>query len=99
MMTSILVAVLLASVSLLQAGPGHDHPEEPGGGAMPGGPVELTEQQAANLRLETVEAELRRLRSSSVVTGPVTPAQVKIRWDETQKAPAKVRAPRKRKTS
>jgi len=51
------------------------------------------------IALETIEAELRRLRSSSVVTGPVTPAQVKIRWDETQKAPAKVRAPRKRKTS
>lgn len=51
------------------------------------------------IRLEYIEAELRRLRSSSVVTGPVTPAQVRIKWDETQKAPAKVRAPRKRKTS
>lgn len=61
MMTSILVAVLLASVSLLQAGPGHDHPEEPGGGSMTGGPVELTEQQEANLRLETVEAEVVEL--------------------------------------
>jgi cobalt-zinc-cadmium efflux system membrane fusion protein len=56
-----LLAVLLASAPLLRAGPGHDHPEEPGGGAMHGGPVELTEQQAANLRLETVEAEVVEL--------------------------------------
>ena len=46
------------------------------------------------IRLEYIEAELRRLRSSSVVTGPVTPAQVRIEWDGTQKAPRK---PRKRK--
>lgn len=61
MKRSILVAVLFAPVASLQAGPGHDHPEEPGGGAMHGGPVELTEQQAANLRLETVEAEVVEL--------------------------------------
>lgn len=51
------------------------------------------------IQIEFIEAELRRLRSSSAVTGPVTPAQVRIKWDETSKAPAKVRAPRKRKTS
>ncbi len=61
MKTIILVIVLLGSSLLLHAGPGHDHPEEPGGGAMHGGPVELTEQQAANLRLETVEAEVVEL--------------------------------------
>jgi len=46
------------------------------------------------IRLEYIEAELRRLRSSSVVTGPVTPAQVRVRWNETAKTPRK---PRKRK--
>ena len=56
MKRSIALAVLLATTSLLPAGPGHDHPEEPGGGGTHGGPVELTAQQAANLRLETVEA-------------------------------------------
>lgn len=61
MKRSILVAVLSASALPLRAGPGHDHPEQPGGGAMHGGPVELTEQQAANLRLETVEAEVVEL--------------------------------------
>jgi multidrug efflux pump subunit AcrA (membrane-fusion protein) len=61
MKTVILVIVLLASSRLSHAGPGHDHPAEPGGGAMHGGPVELTEQQAANLGLETVEAEVVEL--------------------------------------
>lgn len=56
MRITIALAVLLTSVPLLRAGPGHDHPEEPGGGGTQGGPVELTAEQAANLRLETVEA-------------------------------------------
>ena len=56
MKRSIALAVLLATTSLLPAGPGHDHHEEPGGGGTHGGPVELTAKQAANLRLETVEA-------------------------------------------
>jgi multidrug efflux pump subunit AcrA (membrane-fusion protein) len=61
MKTIILVIILLGSSPLSHAGPGHDHPGEPGGGAMHGGPVELTEQQAANLGLETVEAEVVEL--------------------------------------
>lgn len=54
----ILIAYLIVAALPLHAGPGHDHPEEPGGAADHGGPLELTEQQAANLRLETKEAEI-----------------------------------------
>jgi len=54
----IVLICLIAAAWPLRAGPGHDHPEEPGGAAGHGGPVELTEQQAANLQLETKEAEI-----------------------------------------
>ena len=57
----IITAAVLAVVSSLRAGPGHDHPKEPGGGDVHGGPVELTEQQAANLHLETAEAGIVEL--------------------------------------
>lgn len=61
-MKSIIITVaLLAVVSALRAGPGHDHPKEPGGGDAHSGPVELTEQQAANLHLETAEAGIIEL--------------------------------------
>jgi cobalt-zinc-cadmium efflux system membrane fusion protein len=52
---------LLAAATPLRAGPGHDHPSEPGGAAPQGGPVELTAQQAANLGMQTVEAEIIEL--------------------------------------
>lgn len=52
---------LLAAAIPLRAGPGHDHPSEPGGAAPQGGPVELTAQQAANLGMQTVEAEIIEL--------------------------------------
>jgi len=52
---------LLAAAIPLRAGPGHDHPSEPGGAAPQGGPVELTAPQAANLGLQTVEAEIIEL--------------------------------------
>ena len=46
----------------LQAGPGHDHPNEPGAcGAMAAGPVVITEVQAANLGLQSVEAQVAEL--------------------------------------
>ena len=57
----LVLAVLATGIPLLQAGPGHDHPSEPGGAAPQGGPVELTSQQAANLGLQTVEAEIVEL--------------------------------------
>jgi len=56
MRTIIIAAAFMAAASPLRAGPGHDHPNEPGGGDMHGGPVELTAGQAANLGLETAEA-------------------------------------------
>jgi multidrug efflux pump subunit AcrA (membrane-fusion protein) len=56
-MPTILICLLAAALSL-RAGPGHDHPEEPGGAADHGGPVELTEQQATNLHLQTTEAKI-----------------------------------------
>ena len=52
---------LLAAAIPLHAGPGHDHPSEPGGAAPQDGPVELTAQQAANLGMQTVEAEIIEL--------------------------------------
>ncbi len=52
---------LLAAAMPLHAGPGHDHPSEPGGAAPQDGPVELTAQQAANLGMQTVEAEIIEL--------------------------------------
>jgi multidrug efflux pump subunit AcrA (membrane-fusion protein) len=61
MKTNLLALVLLASVPLLHAGPGHDHPAEPGGAGGTGGPVVLSPEQAANLQLATVEAEITEL--------------------------------------
>ncbi|MEX1045026.1 MAG: efflux RND transporter periplasmic adaptor subunit [Chthoniobacterales bacterium] len=58
MKTILILAVLAAFAVNSHAGPGHDHPEEPGGAAPQGGPVVLTEQQAANLGLQSVEAEI-----------------------------------------
>jgi multidrug efflux pump subunit AcrA (membrane-fusion protein) len=58
MKTSLIIPLLLLAASSLRAGPGHDHPEEPGGGAAHGGPVTLSEEQAANLRLQTEEASI-----------------------------------------
>ncbi|MBU3664637.1 MAG: HlyD family efflux transporter periplasmic adaptor subunit [Chthoniobacterales bacterium] len=55
------IAIIAVAASALNAGPGHDHPEEPGGAAVQGGPVELTQQQADNLGLQTVEAEITEL--------------------------------------
>ena len=53
---------LAVAAMTLRAGPGHDHPDEPGsGGAAVDGPVVLTATQAANLQLETVEAEITEL--------------------------------------
>jgi multidrug efflux pump subunit AcrA (membrane-fusion protein) len=53
---------LAVAAMTLRAGPGHDHPDEPGsGGATAGGPVVLTATQAANLQLETVEAEITEM--------------------------------------
>jgi len=57
----LILAALATGLSFLQAGPGHDHPSEPDGAAPQGGPVELTEQQAVNLGLQTVEAEIIEL--------------------------------------
>lgn len=61
MKTSLIIPLLLLAASSLRAGPGHDHPEEPGGGAPHGGPVTLSEEQAANLRLQTEEASIVEL--------------------------------------
>jgi cobalt-zinc-cadmium efflux system membrane fusion protein len=59
MKTHLIILGLLAAVPALRAGPGHDHGEEPGaGGGAHGGPVELSEEQTANLQLETAEAEI-----------------------------------------
>ncbi len=52
---------ILTGTCFLHAGPGHDHPEESGSPIAHDGPVVLTEQQAANLRLQTVEAEIVEL--------------------------------------
>ena len=58
----ILVVSLAVAAVTLRAGPGHDHPVEPGsGGAAVDGPVVLTATQAANLQLETVEAEIAEM--------------------------------------
>ena len=56
MKTILILSVFAAFAMNSHAGPGHDHPEEPGGAAPQGGPVVLTEQEAANLGLQTVEA-------------------------------------------
>ena len=61
MKTSLIIPLLLLVTSSLRAGPGHDHPEEPGGGAAHGGPVTLSEEQATNLRLQTVEASIEEM--------------------------------------
>lgn len=61
MKTSLIIPLLLLAASSLRAGPGHDHPEEPGGGAAHGGPVTLSEEQASNLRLQTEEAAIEEL--------------------------------------
>jgi len=61
MKQKLLFFCLLAAAIPLRAGPGHDHPSEPGGAAPQGGPVELTEQQVANLGVQTVEAEIIEL--------------------------------------
>ncbi|MDA0293692.1 MAG: efflux RND transporter periplasmic adaptor subunit [Verrucomicrobia bacterium] len=57
-----LVFSLAVTAVTLRAGPGHDHPVEPGsGGAAVDGPVVLTATQAANLQLETMEAEITEM--------------------------------------
>lgn len=61
MQTSLIIPLLLLAAGSLRAGPGHDHPEEPGGGAAHGGPVTLSEEQAANLHLQTEEASIVEL--------------------------------------
>ena len=61
MKTSLIIRLLLLAACSLRAGPGHDHPEEPGGGAVHGGPVVLSEPQVANLRLQTVEALIEEM--------------------------------------
>lgn len=62
MRTLTFILCVAATLGSLRAGPGHDHPDEPGAGAMAaGGPVVITEAQAANLGLETVEAEVAEL--------------------------------------
>lgn len=43
------------------AGPGHEHPPEPGQQGVAGGPVTLSEAQQKNLGLETAEAEIADL--------------------------------------
>jgi len=55
-MKTLLFFLCLATAAMpLQAGPGHDHPNEPGaGGAMASGPVVITEAQAANLGLAAI---------------------------------------------
>ena len=62
MRTLAFILCLAATAGPLRAGPGHDHPNEPGaGGAVAAGPVVITEAQAANLGLETVEADVAEL--------------------------------------
>jgi len=62
MKTHLIILGLLALVPALRAGPGHAHGDEPGGGGgAHGGPVALSEEQAANLQLETAEAEILAL--------------------------------------
>ena len=62
MRTIAFILCLTAAAPPLQAGPGHDHPHEPGsGGAVAAGPVVITEAQAANLGLQTAEAQVAEL--------------------------------------
>ena len=62
MRTIMMIWCLAVAAMTLRAGPGHDHPDEPGsGGATADGPVVLTATQAANLQLETVEAEITEM--------------------------------------
>jgi len=62
MRTIVMIWCLAVAAMTLRAGPGHDHPDEPGsGGATADGPVVLTATQAANLQLETVEAEITEM--------------------------------------
>ena len=62
MRTIMMIWCLAVAAMTLRAGPGHDHPDEPGsGGAIADGPVVLTATQAANLQLETVEAEITEM--------------------------------------
>lgn len=65
MKTSALILCLAAAIAPLRAGPGHDHAHEPDhGGEIVTGPVVITETQAANLGLQTVEAEVIELAPS-----------------------------------
>ena len=59
MRTLAFIPGLFAMVAPLAAGPGHDHPDEPG--TVAAGPVAITATQAANLGLETVVAEVVEL--------------------------------------
>ncbi len=55
---------LFSSLSLTMlalAGPGHEHPPEPGQQGGPGGPVTLSEAQKTNLGLQITEAEIVEL--------------------------------------
>jgi len=51
----------LAIAAQAFAGPGHDHPAEPGQRGGLGGPITLTEIQQKNLGLQTVEADVAEL--------------------------------------
>jgi multidrug efflux pump subunit AcrA (membrane-fusion protein) len=53
--TLILSLIFAASAT---AGPGHEHPPEPGQQGVAGGPVTLSEAQQKNLGLQTAEAEI-----------------------------------------
>lgn len=62
MRTMMMIWCLAVAALTLRAGPGHDHADEPGSaGVTAAGPVVLTAAQAANLQLETVEAEITEM--------------------------------------
>jgi cobalt-zinc-cadmium efflux system membrane fusion protein len=57
----VIIFTAALAVAPLRAGPGHDHPAEPGGAGDTGGPVVLTAEQASNLHLATTEAEIAEI--------------------------------------
>lgn len=67
----ILLLAALAPVAL-QAGPGHDHGDEPGAEpAHAHGPLRLTQAMTRNLGLETAEVELRPLEKTFPALGHI----------------------------
>jgi multidrug efflux pump subunit AcrA (membrane-fusion protein) len=57
-----LISILIAiTAGAAYAGPGHEHPTEPGEQGAPGGPVTLSEVQRRNLELRTTEAAVVEL--------------------------------------